>query len=171
MAQAVLKRSPVLALHRTGFECGCWIGAGRLQNYPPTGETGGAASALTWPGRRIWCLPPPCTTRKSSPTQGSCSVLLHQPGGRFAANPCCRHPAPGSPLLISDGDPTRGRAEPQRGYELSCWPFGFAGDRRWSQPPEQVKQDRRCQGDAVPVHMRADVPHCRERRTRANPPR
>lgn len=39
-----------------------------------------------------------------------------------AGRPVCSEPlpqTPGSPLLNSDGEPTRGRAEPQRGYELS----------------------------------------------------
>lgn len=170
MAQTLLKWSPVLALHRSGFVCGCWTGAGTLQNYPLTGETGGATLALASPGRRKRCRPLPRTTRKSSSKQGSRSVLLLQPRGRFAVSPRCRHPAP-RVTSTSAGDPTQAVQSLGRAMSLSRWPFGFAGDQRWSQPPEQAEQDLQHQGDAALAHVRADVPHHRESRTRASPPR
>lgn len=161
VAQAVPKWNPALTLHQAGFVCGCWMGAGRLQNYPLTGETGEAALALALPGRRRRYLPPPHRTRKSS-WQLLCAALPEP----FLQTPC---PRVTSANLGWGSHP--GGVELHWGYELSRWLFGFTEDQGWSQPPEHAKQDQQHQGDAAPAHVCADVPHRREKRTRANPPR
>ena len=112
----------------------------QIAKLPPTGETGGTALALASSRRRRRCLPPPHTTRKSSPKQGSHCALLRQPRGRFAASPCCRHPAPGSPPLTWDGDPTR--AVRSRSGATSCLdgPLGLLGTSAGCSPLNKLNR-------------------------------
>lgn len=141
--------------------CSPWIGAGRLQNYPRRVRQ----------EEQLWLSPG---------RGGGEGAFLHlaqpenPPRSRAAARCCSASPGAGlqralaadtlpqGPLgwLGTGIPPVRSRSGATSG------PFGFAGDQQ-----EAAKEDQQRRGAAAPAHIRADLPRCRQGRTRANPPR